>query len=896
LRAGDWLNYTRTFTQRDYRVYLRAASNVPQELRLGLVEGDPTTTNQTESLLGTFVVPQTGDHDFAYVPLTETNDQLAIVRLPGLQTIRLTALTADSDLELNYLVFIPIQRTVPPAIAGLVPVPNSSNVPPDAIVEVGIISGDFPLDTNSVALQINGNAVTPELAPTDEGVLVRYRPNPLLQPNGVYSIQFAFRDTATSANAISTNWSFTVANLPVLPASLAAPSGSGGARGFLGRIHKARNDAPPELFVGSSSSSNTAARAELQLDGRLMDPLTSLPFNNEAAGPDGDGSFVLDGLVNFDQSGSDAGLFSGDTAFPWVTGGDPDFMAMELMAYLELKSGVYRFGVSHDEGFQLSVGARPAAPEIILGRFEGTYNQVTPIVPEEFEFVVLTNGLYGFRLLWWEGQGQAHLEWYARDRQTGQRKLVNTGDADGIAAYQFRVVPPSISIVEPVRDAVFGAPADIAITAVADENGEPAEAVDFFAGEELVGSAVTSPFGILWTNVPSGSYLLTAVMTNHSGNAVTSAPVRIVVNASPILSAIPDQTARENTPIAAIAFSVSDLETPASNLVISAFSSNTNLLLDANILFDGTNTNRTVTLRPQTNQFGSAVVRMVVSDGLTNASVSFTLTILADNSAPTLDPIADRTIDESQQLSLTAVASDPDLPLQTLTFSWGADPPIGATINSTNGVVTWTPNEAQGPGSYSLVVRVTDDASSPRSATQHFAVTVNEVNRAPVLEPVVHQTVRAGTTLIVTSIATDPDLPANRLVFSLGPGAPAGSAIDPVTGQLTWTVPADGERGTNTFTVRVSDDGTPPLGSEMSFTVGVVVPLQIEAVALTDEGVALTWRASPGQTYQVEYKTDLRKVGWNTIPIAIAATNHQATFVDTLGAGPLKFYRIVETR
>jgi hypothetical protein len=92
----------------------------------------------------------------------------------------------------------------------------------------------------------------------------------------------------------------------------------------------------------------------------------------------------------------------------------------------------------------------------------------------------------------------------------------------------------------------------------------------------------------------------------------------------------------------------------------------------------------------------------------------------------------------------------------------------------------------------------------------------------------------------------------------------------------------------------VTDDGTPPLSAEMSFTVGVVAPLEIEAVALTDQTLTLTWRASPGKTYRVEYKTDLRKVAWNTIPITIVATNHQATIVDPLGAGPLKFYRIVE--
>jgi len=286
---------------------------------------------------------------------------------------------------------------------------------------------------------------------------------------------------------------------------------------------------------------------------------------------------------------------------------------------------------------------------------------------------------------------------------------------------------------------------------------------------------------------------------------------------------------------------------------------------------------------------------MVVSDGVTNASVSLTLTVIEANSTPTLDPIVDQTIDEGQQLSLTAVASDPDLPAQTLTYSLGAEAPIGATINATNGVITWTPDEAQGPGTYSFVVRVTDDAASPRSATQQFAVTVNEINQPPMLAPVVHQTVNVGATLVVTNLATDPDLPANQLMFNLGPGAPAGAAIDPLTGRLTWTAPADGEPGTNTLTVRVTDNGTPPLSAEMSFTVGVVAPLQIKAMALTDQMLTLTWRASPGQTYRVEYKTDLRKAAWNTLPITIAATNHQAAFVDSLGAGPMKFYRIVES-
>jgi len=191
-------------------------------------------------------------------------------------------------------------------------------------------------------------------------------------------------------------------------------------------------------------------------------------------------------------------------------------------------------------------------------------------------------------------------------------------------------------------------------------------------------------------------------------------------------------------------------------------------------------------------------------------------------------------------------------------------------------------------------VRVADNGFPPRSATQQFAVTVNEVNRRPVLAPIRQQAVAVGATLIVTNLATDPDLPANGLVFSLSPGAPAGAAIDGVTGRLIWTVPADAESDTNTVTVRVTDDGTPPLTAEITFGVAIEVPLRIESVIVSGQKLTLTWRASPGQAYQVQYKADLRKAIWNTVPFTVTATNRHASFDDLLGAGPQKYYRVVQ--
>ena len=60
--------------------------------------------------------------------------------------------------------------------------------------------------------------------------------------------------------------------------------------------------------------------------------------------------------------------------------------------------------------------------------------------------------------------------------------------------------------------------------------------------------------------------------------------------------------------------------------------------------------------------------------------------------------------------SVAATASDPDVPADTLSFSLGGEP-VGAVIDPVTGVFTWTPTEAQGPGSYDITIRVTDDGT-----------------------------------------------------------------------------------------------------------------------------------------------------------------------------------------
>ena len=120
----------------------------------------------------------------------------------------------------------------------------------------------------------------------------------------------------------------------------------------------------------------------------------------------------------------------------------------------------------------------------------------------------------------------------------------------------------------------------------------------------------------------------------------------------------------------------------------------------------------------------------------------------------------------------TATASDPDVPSQALTFSLDGTVPAGAAITPA-GVFAWTPTEAQGPGTFTFDVVVSDDGPVSRSDRETITVTVDELNIAPVLDPIGNQSTDEQVPLTFTATATDADLPANTLTFTLAGAVPA---------------------------------------------------------------------------------------------------------------------------
>lgn len=144
---------------------------------------------------------------------------------------------------------------------------------------------------------------------------------------------------------------------------------------------------------------------------------------------------------------------------------------------------------------------------------------------------------------------------------------------------------------------------------------------------------------------------------------------------------------------------------------------------------------------------------------------------------------------------------------------------------------------------------------------------------------------------MLTNSATDADGPSEILTFSLDPGAPSGANIGAASGVLTWT-PTDSQVGTNSFTVRVTDNGTPNLSDTTSFRAMVVARPEL-TISFTNEAAILAWSVLPGTSYRIQYKTNLTDTIWTDLVPDVAADGPVARATNGPVTATSSFYRLL---
>jgi hypothetical protein len=365
----------------------------------------------------------------------------------------------------------------------------------------------------------------------------------------------------------------------------------------------------------------------------------------------------------------------------------------------------------------------------------------------------------------------------------------------------------------------------LTFTAAATDANLPAQALAFSldAGAPSGASIVAATGVFTWTPTEAqgpGNFPLTVRVTDNGTPPLSAAETITVhvteVNSAPVLSNVPASATVPELAVYTFTATTTDSDLPAQTLTFSLVGAPAGASIGA--------TSGAFSWTPTEAQGpGSYPFSVRVSDGVTNSDAAITLTVTEVNSAPLLSNVpASATIPEQVLYTFMATATDSDLPAQALAFSL-AGAPAGASINATSGAFSWTPSNAQGPGSYSFSVEVTDGSAA---ASAPITLNVQDSNTAPVLSNVpATATVPELAAYTFTATATDSDLPAQTLTFSLV-GAPAGASIGATSGVFTWTPTETQGPGSYSFTVQVSD-GSLSSSSPIALTVSEVNALPV---------------------------------------------------------------------
>ena len=277
------------------------------------------------------------------------------------------------------------------------------------------------------------------------------------------------------------------------------------------------------------------------------------------------------------------------------------------------------------------------------------------------------------------------------------------------------------------------------------------------------------------------------------------------VNDPPVLSDIGSQVTDEDVPLS-IEISGTDPDL-GTNLIFTAESDTFSVETD---IQDGI-----LTLIPELNWYGAAMITVTVSDGFIDDSETFDLTVSSVNDIPEIDlPDFPDGIsfneDDTLAVDFSGYVSDIDgdeLVLESISSQ-------GLIINMNGLVVTFT-TARNFNGVEVVTFTVLDGQGEFSSASDELLVTVEAVNDAPVLEEIGDQQTDENQILLLPILASDVD--GDEIVIETESDT---SAVDAkmVQGQLKLT-PALNWNGTSEITVTVDDQF---LSDSETFTLTVI--------------------------------------------------------------------------
>ncbi|KPA13730.1 hypothetical protein MHK_006063, partial [Candidatus Magnetomorum sp. HK-1] len=353
------------------------------------------------------------------------------------------------------------------------------------------------------------------------------------------------------------------------------------------------------------------------------------------------------------------------------------------------------------------------------------------------------------------------------------------------------------------------------------------------ANLKIESSGTSRMLSLTPTSNENGSTIITLSVTDGYLTSTTSFTLTVnAINDMPTISTIDNQTIYEDTKLSQISFTVSDVE--SSNLIVSGISSNSTLVNNPNIKIEGSGANRSLSLTPTSNEHGSTIISISVSDGELTATTSFTLTVSEINDPPVISSVADQIINEDTELSQISFTVS-DLESSDLIVSANSSNPTlvnSISIEGTdeNRILSLTPTSNEN-GIAIISLSATD---GELTANTSFTLTVNAVNDRPVISSVSDQIIEEDSTLSQISFTVS-DIETSDLIVSAsssnstlitnmqieGTGADRTLSLTPVSNEngvsiISLSVTDGDLTATTSFTLTVSAINDDPVISAIS--------------------------------------------------------------------------------
>ncbi|MFH1867802.1 MAG: putative Ig domain-containing protein, partial [Candidatus Omnitrophota bacterium] len=302
-----------------------------------------------------------------------------------------------------------------------------------------------------------------------------------------------------------------------------------------------------------------------------------------------------------------------------------------------------------------------------------------------------------------------------------------------------------------------------------------------YSADELPEGAAFTDQAFSWAPTFDQSGMYSVIFNASDGEDITSETINITVinvNRPPVLEAIGNRSVAEGN---LLEFDITADDPDGDTIVYSV----SNLPEGAD--FNGQRFNWT----PTFEQSGVYTVTFTASDGEDADSETITITVTGMNRPPILDPIGDKSVDENSLLRFVLSAVDPDG--GSITYSM-QNAPSGAALSGAT--FNWTPTYEQ-EGIYNITFSASDGQDS---ASEIVTVTVNNVNRPPVIDFIGNKAVGINKTLAFAVTGYDPD---GDVIAYNALSLPPGAAFD--NGAFSW-VPVYAQIGTHSLSFSISDE------------------------------------------------------------------------------------------